>query len=218
MNAEFDVDVCCRPMFWERYANAAMTPSDAPPSRNVRIESVGRRCGPAHERRNANGCEHRGTDREAHQVEPHRGRVVERVLHDRERDAVEERRGRDRELRESTRALPARIARGGHAEPGSARPAVGDRESAVLAERLRRHADARAGPGAACTRCGRPARRRVRRSRGRSPRPRSRRPRGPLRRSPRGSGRAPRRAAASPRPSGPAAARRSAASRAPTRG
>ena len=33
-----------------------MTPSDAPPSRNVRIVSVGRRAGPAHDRRNANGA------------------------------------------------------------------------------------------------------------------------------------------------------------------
>ncbi len=33
-----------------------MTPSDAPPSRKVRIESVGRRSGPAQERRSANGA------------------------------------------------------------------------------------------------------------------------------------------------------------------
>ena len=56
MNAEFDVDVCCNPMFWNRYANAAMTPSDAPPSRKVRIESDGRRPGPAHDRRSAKGA------------------------------------------------------------------------------------------------------------------------------------------------------------------
>src|SRR3954464_15225465 len=56
MKAELDVDVCWSPMFWVRYANAAITPSEAPPSRNVRNVSVVRSAGPCHARRRANGA------------------------------------------------------------------------------------------------------------------------------------------------------------------
>ena len=56
MNAEFDVVVCCKPRFWQKYAPVAIAPITTPPTTTVRRESSGLGRGPRQPRRSANGA------------------------------------------------------------------------------------------------------------------------------------------------------------------
>ena len=103
----------------------------------ARAAGDGRRVATAEERTQERRHDEQGRDAEAADEVRERRDVVERVLDERERDAVEQRGEHERGFGCET-ARRSASARGG----ASAGPAVGDRQSAVLAERLGRHAHA----------------------------------------------------------------------------
>ena len=160
--------------------------------------------------------QHDRAHREPQQDEADRRHVVERVLHELERRAVRDRRRDQRELGdERPRGLPRERdrSRSRARAPPSTGPAVGDREPAILAERLRRHAHTGRGlPALVLVAVDHP--RDAAREVGVVPaRDELAAPTGRPRRTPRRSGRAPRTAAASRSRAGRARARPTAASR-----
>ena len=128
--------------------------------------------GPRQPLRIANGASTIAPIENRNKMKPTGVTSLERVLHELERRAVRDRRRDQRELgQQRPRGLPRE--RDGPLTPRaprSAGPAIGDREPAILAERLAATRARRAAPGAACTRCDRPCARRGARASASKPR------------------------------------------------
>ena len=170
MNAEFDVRRALRgPRSGTSSRRSRRRRTRAPRARSrarVRRRSPGRR----QPRRSANGSSTIAPIENRNRMKPTGVTSSSAFCTSLNVRAVRDRRRDQRELGQRAAARsPTCAGRRAHGiGPRSAGPAIGDREAAILAERLAATPARRAAPAGACTRCDRPSARRAARARRRS--------------------------------------------------